>query len=174
MSLKTALINLAGSVGKCQENARSLKQCLELGLIEASKDAPGIDGASEIVKIWTNEHPGESYAPASVASGVATDVYDAFIIVCAPAGYHHTTMMMFPASYIGDNTTYNMDDYIIPFSDGVIKLQRRGIEFKATDSKVVFDFKHGEVSTFATYGQAGSSATSNTVMVPLYIFGVKF
>ena len=36
MSLKTALINLAGSVGKCQENARSLKQCLEMGLVEAS------------------------------------------------------------------------------------------------------------------------------------------
>ena len=39
MSLKTALINLAGSVGKCQENARSLKQCLEMGLYVAGVSA---------------------------------------------------------------------------------------------------------------------------------------
>ena len=41
MSLKSSIIALAGMVGKCQENSRSLKQCLELGLLEASKDAPG-------------------------------------------------------------------------------------------------------------------------------------
>lgn len=41
MSLKTALIALAGNVGKCQENARSLKLELERGLTEAGAVAPG-------------------------------------------------------------------------------------------------------------------------------------
>lgn len=174
MSLKSSLLALANNIGMCQENARSIKQALAGGLAEVASDAPGIDGAAEYVKIWTNEHPGESYSPAAVASGVDKTLYDGFIIILAPAGYHHTALYYMPASYIGDNTTYNMDDYIIPFSDGVIKLQRRGVELKATDDKVVFDFKHGEVSTFSTYGQQGSSTTSNGIMVPLHIIGVKF
>lgn len=36
MSLKSALIALAGNVGKCQENARSLKLELERGLLEVA------------------------------------------------------------------------------------------------------------------------------------------
>lgn len=41
MSLKSALIALAGNIGKCQENARSLKLELERGLALAGALTPG-------------------------------------------------------------------------------------------------------------------------------------
>lgn len=175
MSLKTALINLAGSVGKCQENARSLKQCLELGLIEASKDAPAIAGASEIVKLWKNATPASAFAGSDV-SITNSDIYDGYLIVYNHDSSSTASIDYIDASLINAEGSHYINANNINLSAGTMRKEYRSIQLTKAEgsSTVKFTFGDCKSATIATYGTGVSGSTANTLIVPIYILGVKF
>lgn len=177
MSLKTALINLAGSVGKCQENARSLKQCLEMGLMEASKDASGLDNTASFKTVWSNSTPDSDYAdtPVTITGG---DIYDAFIIYYLPSAGKTNSLLscMLPKSFINDSIDHAMKFIDYATGSGTIAMDFRSSKLTQAENShdVVVTFGHGRVSTIDTYGTAGTTVNNDTKMKPMYILGVKF
>ena len=175
MSLKTALINLAGSVGKCQENARSLKQCLELGLIEASKDASGSTDPVDATILWTNSAPTTAFGATVVKlEDVAKTDYDAYVILFSPGAPSQSFIEFVPASWIDDTTLHNAEQWNIVKSTGVMSVFTRPIEYKTVDDEVAFDFHANSQYEFSTYGSAGTQSTKNGNLIPQYIIGLKF
>lgn len=175
MSLKTALINLAGSVGKCQENARSLKQCLELGLIEASKDANEITGAMSAKKLWVNANPASAFPATDVTVNNAED-FDAFIV-----GYSHFTwsgieLWLVEKSAINDNANHTILLSYVDDASGTVMRDHRPMKLTQAEdsSSLVFKINAGARETISTYGTAGTGATKNDILIPEIIFGIKF
>lgn len=86
MSLKSALIALASNVGKCQENARSLKLELERGLLEV---------AGSTIDPWTlvKKETG------AVAIDLPEDATEFLIIVDIS---NHSTCVNIPAAILGE------------------------------------------------------------------------
>lgn len=175
MSLKTTLINLAGSVGKCQENARSLKQCLELGLIEASKDAPWLDGAISTKKLWVNANPSTSFSGGDVTVDNSDD-YDAFIIFLKGISNDMCHSAMCLKANINDNTQHSYSiSHINTSNNTIIECIRKASLTQAEESSnVVFTFTGCSTVAIDVYGTSTATSTTNSVLIPEVIVGVKF
>lgn len=175
MSLKSALIALAGNVGKCQENARSLKLELERGLMEVASDAPDIGGASEIVKLWKNTTPSSAFEASNIEIENA-DVYDGYVLVIMQESGNISAVDYIDASWINDDTAHYLNGTSVNLSAGNMKKEYRSLQLSKTEgsNKVKFAFGDGKSGTIATYGTAVSASTLNTILVPLYIIGIKF
>ena len=177
MSLKSSLLALANNIGMCQENARSIKQCLELGLIEASKDASGIDNPASYKTVWTNSTPDSDYAdtPVTITGG---DIYDAFIIYYLPSAGKTNSLLscMLPKSFINDSTDHAMNFIDYGTASGTIIRDFRTSRLTQAEGShdIVVTFGHGRVATIETYGTAGTTTNNDTKMKPMYILGVKF
>lgn len=175
MSLKSSIIALAGMVGKCQENSRSLKQCLELGLLEVSKDASEASAPVETNVLWTNETPSSAYAPAIVTlAGVGKTDYDAYLITFATGAPSKGCVEFVPASWIDDNALHIAEQWNIIKSTGVMSTYSRPIGYASSDDGVKVDFHACSQYEFATYPSAGTSSMKNGNMIPLNIIGLKF
>ena len=175
MSLKSSIIALAGTIGRCQENSRSIKQALELGLVEMSKDASGLDGAISTKKLWENEHPNDPFSAGDVTIDNSDDC-DAFILYFKAEGGFGYIPYLITKSMINDNTNHTFNEQNMLPSQGKITQSSRTCKFaQASDSSnVVITISGGTYATIDTYGEAASTSGSNSRMVPELIFGVKF
>lgn len=175
MSLKSALIALAGNVGKCQENARSLKLELERGLLEVAGSATGSDDPVDATILWTNSAPTTAFGATVVKlEGVAKTDYKAYAILFAPGAPSQSFIEFVPASWIDDTSLHNAEQWNIVKSTGVMSAYTRPIEYKTVDDEVAFDFHANSQYEFSTYGSAGTQTTKNGNLIPQYIIGLKF
>lgn len=175
MSLKSSLLALANNIGMCQENARNIKQVLAGGLTEVASDAPGLDDITEIVKLWTNEHPTSAFDATDVTIKNA-DVYNGFLLIIMQESGNISMCDYIDSSVINDNTDHYINADAINLSAGVMKKEYRSLQLtQAADSHdIVFKFGLGKTGTIATYGTGVSASTTNGVLVPLYIIGLKY
>ena len=175
MSLKSSLLALAENIGMCQENARSIKQALAGGLVEAASDAPGIDGASEIVKLWKNSTPDSSFAGSDVEIE-NSDIYDGYILIYNHDSSSTSSMDYIDSSIINVDATHYINANNINLSAGTMRKEYRSVKLTKAEgsSTVKFTFGDCKSATIATYGTGVSGSTANTLIVPIYILGVKF
>lgn len=177
MALKSSIIALAGTIGRCQENSRSIKQALELGLVEMSKDASELEKPSEMEVVWTNSTPSSDYGESTVTI-TDGDKYDAFIVYFLPiaSGSNALQSFMYPASWINDSTDHGAGFIEYDVTNGKVNRDYRMVRLTQAESShdVVFNFGHGRTSIIATYGTAGTTANADSKMKPINIIGVKF
>ena len=175
MSLKSSLIALAENIGMCQENSRSIKQALAGGLVGVATNAPGIDGASEFVKLWVNETPTTAFTDQAVNIDDG-DLYDGYYIIIAP-----TSGTIIHQYYIDKTTINDSNNHTIAYtslvrSSGKIQFVFRDVSLSQVEGShsVTFTFGKGRKSVLDTYGTASSTTDSNSDMIPQYIIGIKF
>ena len=175
MSLKSSLLALANNIGMCQENARNIKQVLAGGLTEVASDAPGIDDASEIVKLWKNTTPASAFAASDIEIENG-DLYDGYCLVIMQESGTISILHYIDADWINDNTAHYLNATNVNLSAGNIKKEYRSLQLSKAEGsdKVKFAFGDGKSGTVATYGTGVSASTLNTVLVPIYIIGIKF
>lgn len=175
MSLKTALLALANNIGMCQENARSIKQALAVGLTKAAFDAPGIDDAISSKKLWVNMNPASAF-PATDVTVDNSDDFDAFIVAYSIFTWSGMSLWFIDKSAINDNANHTILDGFIDTSNGVIIRSSRIAKLTQAEgsTSVKFAFTAGTRSTVNTYGTAATTTDNNTNMVPQYIIGIKF
>lgn len=175
MSLKSSLLALSENIGMCQENARSIKQALTVGLAGVATNASGIDGVSSIKKLWKNEHPGDAFAGGTVTVDNSDD-FDAFIIFTMDLSGECYLPYMADKSFINTNVSHSLLINHMNGSAGKIIKIYRGVKLDQAEGSdnVVLTFTNATTSTINTYGEAASDSTTNNVMVPQFILGVKF
>lgn len=118
MSLKSALIALAGNVGKCQENARSLKLELERGLLEVADSEINpwtlVKTETGKTKIDIPETAKEIYVEVADSSDV---IYMGLIIPCATL---KSTVKDFRDGYYANASSYAVAVVDIKNTDAII------------------------------------------------------
>lgn len=175
MSLKSSIIALAGTIGKCQENSRSIKQALELGLVEVSKNASGIDGAISTKKLWVNANPNTSFSGGDVTVDNSDD-YDAFIIFLKGISNDMCHSAMCLKANINDSTQHSYSiSHINTSNNTIIECIRKASLAQAEgSSNVVFTFTGCSTVAIDVYGTSTATSTTNAVLIPEVIIGVKF
>lgn len=165
MSLKSTLIALAGNVGKCQENARSLKLELERGLLEVADSTSG--------KIWTNEAPTTAMDEGDITI-TDSDSFDGYYIIYRPLSSNTNNVIFIDKSAINDDNTYEIHHTYV--SSGQVYNARRTVKLTKAEgsSDVKFTFSKGTTRHIDPYGTASSFTANNNVIIPAYIVGVKF
>ena len=163
MSLKTALINLAGSVGKCQENARSLKQCLELGLTEVAKST--IDGGLD-VEIWTNPDTTQDFEAGSVTATV-TGSFSAYIII-----YGNKSGGIEDHMVTLDNVACSL--YVTRLStDGKIYVFTRNATITTSEGTCTATFTDCKTAAVSAVGTSFTTSAHNNNKIPYAIYGIR-
>ena len=175
MSLKSSLLALANNIGMCQENARSIKQALSVGLAGVATNASGIDGAISSKKLWVNATPTASF-PATDVTVDNSDDYDAFIVAYEHFTWSGIQLWMIDKSAINDNTDHTIVQSYVDNPIGTVMKDRRSLRLTQAEdsSSLKFAFAGGYRDTIATYGSEGSSSAKNNAMLPIYIIGIKF
>lgn len=175
MSLKSSLLALAENIGMCQENARSIKQALAGGLAYAAVNAPGIDGASEIVKLWKNSTPASNFAASDVEIE-NSDIYDGYLLIYNHDAGSISAIDFIDSSIINADATHYINEQNINLSAGNIRKEYRSVVLTKAEgsSTVKFSFGDCKAGTIATYGTGVSGSTANNLIIPIYILGVKF
>ena len=126
-------------------------------------------------KLWVNANPNTSYSGGDVTVDNSGD-YDAFIIFLKDISndVYHSAMCL--KAYINDSTQHSYSISHINTTDKtIIECIRKVSLTQASDSSdVVFTFTGCSTVTIDAYGTSTATSTTNSVLIPGVVIGVKF
>lgn len=168
MSLKSALIALAGNVGKCQENARSLKLELERGLLEVAGST--IDGGVDIVKLWENPDHTETFGSQTLKIDV-TGKFSAYIVFF---GNNQSTPYVEDFLITLDGVRSSLNWMRLKASDGTVSYRCRDVTITTADGECDAVFTNvTSADSISALGSAITTTTTNARSIPYAIYGIR-
>lgn len=164
MSLKSSFIALAGMVGKCQENSRSLKQCLELGLLGIADST--LEKNLSMIPIWSNSDTTASFAGQTVTADI-TGEYSAYMVL-----YGNTTGVIEDSVIAIDSVLSRLAVSRLG-SDGKLYQTNRDVTITASDGAISAVFTGCSTLEATALGSSISWVTNNSMKIPYAIYGIR-